>query len=180
MSKTSLFILTDGVEELEAIAPLDILRRAGVSCTVASQTERLSVVGRSQITIKADCLLEETIGEDYDLIVLPGGPGVAALRKDPRVIQLIEDQAKAEKLIGAICAAPLLLKDAGLLEDKSYTAHFTTADELPQIDEEAAVVVDENIITSRGAGTAIDFGLSLAVCLVGDKIAETICENIHY
>ncbi len=180
MSKTALFIVTDGVEELEAVAPLDILRRAGISCTLASQSDSIEILGKNDIKLTADCLLTDVSDNTYDLIVIPGGPGVFTLRKDQNVIELIKAQAEADKWVGAICAAPLLLKDAGLLENKSYTAHFTVADELPNIDEEATVIVDENIITSRGAGTAIDFGLSLVGLLTNDETAEDVCESIHY
>ena len=180
MSKSALFIFTDGLEELEAVAPLDILRRSGVTCTSASQTTNLEITGRNQIILKADCLLEDVLTQSFDLLVIPGGPGVFALRKDPRVIQIIQNHSESGKQVAAICAAPTLLKDAGILENKVYTAHFTVADELPEIIESAAVVVDGNVITSRGAGTAVEFGLKLAEILCGTELANEVAESIHY
>ena len=180
MSISALFIFTDGIEELEAIAPLDILRRSGITCTSASQSNQLSVTGRNQISLIADCLLDEALKNDYDLIVIPGGPGVGTLRKDLRVIQLIKKQAASGKTVAAICAAPTLLNDAGLLDNRSYTAHGTVADELPEIITSAAVVVDGNIITSRGAGTAVEFGLKLAELLTDEKTAKKVSDSIHF
>jgi len=165
---------------LEAIAPLDILRRSGVTCTAASQTGQLQVTGRNGISLMADCLLDSIAGQTFDLVVLPGGPGVAALRKDSRVIELIKAQASAGKPVAAICAAPIVLKDAGLLEGKAYTAHFTVADELPDIQTTQAVVVDGKVITSRGAGTAVEFGLKLAEILTGKEVSQDVARSIHF
>ena len=180
MGKSALFVFTDGLEELEAVAPLDILRRSGVECTVASQTGRLEVTGRNGITLKADCHFAAVSDKSFDLVVLPGGPGVHALRNTPTLLQVLQKQASDGKPLAAICAAPTVLHDAGLLEERSYTAHFTVADELPEIIEDAAVVVDGNIITSRGAGTAVEFGLTLAKILAGEDTAREVADSIHY
>jgi 4-methyl-5(b-hydroxyethyl)-thiazole monophosphate biosynthesis len=180
MNKSALFIFHNGLEELEAIAPLDILRRSGVQCTAASASGQLEVIGRNEITLKADCLLEEVLQREFDLIVIPGGPSVYTLRKDERVVELVKNQSALNKLVAAICAAPTILKNAGLLTDKAYTAHFTVGDELPNIQETRAVVVDGNIITSRGAGTAVEFGLKLAEILTGETASSEVAESIHY
>ena len=180
MGISALFVFTDGLEELEAVAPLDILRRCGVDCTVASQTGRLEVTGRNGITLKTDCHFEEVAHKAFDLVVLPGGPGVQALRNTPTLLQVLQNQATCGKPVAAICAAPTVLHDAGLLENKSYTAHFTVADELPEIIEDSAVVVDGNIITSRGAGTSVEFGLTLAKILTDEDTAKEVAASIHY
>ena len=180
MGKTALFVFADGLEELEAVAPLDILRRSGVDCTVASQTGSLEVTGRNGITLKADCHFEDVADKPFDLLVLPGGPGVHALRNTPALIEVLQKQASDGKPLAAICAAPTVLHDAGLLEGRSYTAHFTVADELPNIMEDSAVVVDDNIITSRGAGTAVEFGLTLAKILIGEDTAKEVADSIHF
>lgn len=180
MGKSALFVFTDGLEELEAVAPLDILRRSGVDCTVASQTGRLEVTGRNGITLKTDCHFDEVSDRSFDLVVLPGGPGVQALRDNPALIEVLKKQNSADKPLAAICAAPTVLHDAGLLEGRSYTAHFTVADELPKIIENSAVVVDGNIITSRGAGTAVEFGLTLAEILTGGESSREVAESIHH
>ncbi len=180
MAKSALFVFTDGLEELEAVAPLDILRRSGVDCTVASQTGSLEVTGRNGITLKTDCHFDEVAHNPFDLVVIPGGPGVQALRNTPTLIEVLKKQASAGKAIAAICAAPTVLQDAGLLQGRAYTAHFTVADELPEIIEDSPVVVDGNIITSRGAGTAVEFGLTLAKILTGRDSSRAVAESIHY
>lgn len=176
-AKSALFIIGDGVEELEAVAPIDLLRRAGVAVTVASITDDCAVTGRNDIVLKADGLLSDVSGT-FDAIVIPGGPGTKAVRADSKVIQLLKEQAQSGRLVAAICAAPTVLLDAGLLEGRRYTAHFGVAGELPAIMEDAPVVIDGNIVTSRGAGTALDFGLTLVELLCSESTADEIATSI--
>lgn len=180
MSSTALFIFHEGLEELEAIAPLDILRRAGVECTTASTETELEVTGKNGITLKADKLFEDIVDTSYHLVVIPGGPGVFPLRENSRVLEYVRNHAETGKPTAAICAAPLLLNDAGVLDGRAYTAHFTVADELPDIQSASAVVSDGHIITSRGAGTAVEFGLELAKRLTGTESSNAVAESIHY
>lgn len=177
--KTVLVILTDGFEEIEAIAPIDLLRRAGARVTLASCTDSLEVTGKCAVVMKVDTALDDCLANDYDLLVLPGGPGTFDLRKDERVLELVRSRHVAGLPQAAICAAPLILLDAGILEDKTYTAHFTCATELPEIREDLAVVEDGEIITSRGAGTAVAFGLRLVALLFGEEKANEIAASIH-
>jgi 4-methyl-5(b-hydroxyethyl)-thiazole monophosphate biosynthesis len=176
---TALTLLADGFEEIEAITPVDLLRRAGVEVTVASLADHRHVTGRSGITVHADAALSEIGDRLFDLLFLPGGPGVKNLRADPRVRAVVERHAAAGRQLAAICAAPTVLNASGLLEDRRYTAHFSVAAELPQIIADRRVVADGNIFTSRGAGTALDFGLLLVEKLVSaDKageVARAIC-----
>jgi 4-methyl-5(b-hydroxyethyl)-thiazole monophosphate biosynthesis len=181
MAKTVLTLLADGFEEIEATAPIDLLRRAEAEVTVASCSDILDVTGRSTITLRADTLLSH-IPEPlaFDLLVLPGGPAVFELRKRPEIIDLIRDFADTGKPIGAICAAPLLLLDAGVItSDSTCTAHGSTEEEIPQLSKSKAVVQDGQIITSRGAGTAVEFGLSLIKKLFGQEKANEIRASIH-
>lgn len=145
-AKTALVLLHEGVEEMEFVAPVDILRRGGVEVTVASCGPRLSITGRNAIQIKADLLLADALYSPqaiWDLLVIPGGPGVGPLRKNPLALEAV--RRHQGRLIGAICAAPLLLLEAGVLAaDGSaapYTAHPSTASELPAADAAQAVVV---------------------------------------
>ena len=174
-----LAILADGFEEIEATAPIDLLRRAGVRVVVAALGPAVAVVGRSGLTLLADTTLAEATRETFDLVFLPGGPGTKNLRGDPRVIALVQRQVGAQKPVAAICAAPTVLNDAGLLTDKHYTAHPSVAGELPAILADHAVVEDGLILTSRGAGTAVEFGLALVARLVStakaDEIRKSIC-----
>ncbi|OHE77282.1 MAG: protease [Verrucomicrobia bacterium RIFCSPLOWO2_12_FULL_64_8] len=174
-----LALLADGFEEIEFTAPVDLLRRAGVEVTVASLADNRHATGRSGITAHADATLAEIGDRLYDLLFLPGGPGVKNLRADSRVHATVKRHAAAGKWLAAICAAPTVLHDAGLLTGHRYTAHFSVAHELPAILADQRVVADGNILTSRGAGTAVDFGLLLVEKLVsGDKareVAGAIC-----
>ena len=172
--KTALVILADGFEEIEAVTPVDLLRRAGVGTTVASLGPDLLVTGKNQLRLKADALLDEAAGQPPDLLVLPGGPGVKHLRADARVLRMAREQYDAGRLIGAICAAPLVLLDAGILPGRRHTAHPSTAAEWPGDLSPERVVIDLPVITSRGAGTAVDFGLALLEHLLGKEPAEAV------
>jgi 4-methyl-5(b-hydroxyethyl)-thiazole monophosphate biosynthesis len=176
---TALALLADGFEEIEAVTPVDLLRRAAVEVTVASLAEHRHVTGRSGITVHADAALAEIGDRLFDLLLLPGGPGVKNLRADPLVAATVARHAAAGRLLAAICAAPTVLNAAGLLEGRRYTAHYSVAGELPEIITDRRVVVDGSIVTSRGAGTSIDFGLMLVEKLVSlDKareVARSIC-----
>lgn len=177
--KQCLVILHDGVEEMEAIAPIDILRRGNVEVTVASREFHLLVKGRNGIMLKAEVSLDEALKTDYDCIVVPGGPGIKKVRTDRRVLQALQKQHEKNRWIAAICAAPLVLKDAELLSGKRYTGHASISNELPDLDT-AAVVVDDKIVTSRGAGTATAFALKLLECLAGESVADEVARSIEY
>jgi len=171
---TVLAILPEGFEEIEAVTPIDLLRRAGAKVTVAALNPTAHVTGRCELTMHADTTLGKAGGETYDLIFLPGGPGVLNLRGDSRVRELVQHQAAAGRWLAAICAAPTVLNDAGLLEGRRYTAHFSVAKELPHILKDERVVVDGKIVTSRGAGTSLDFGLKLVEVLFSAEKAREI------
>jgi 4-methyl-5(b-hydroxyethyl)-thiazole monophosphate biosynthesis len=177
--KTVLIILTDGFEEIEGVAPIDLLRRAGAQVTLASCTDSLEVTGKCAVVIKAEVFLDDCLDNDFDLLVLPGGPGTFDLRKDERVLELVQSRHAKGLPQAAICAAPLILLDAGILNGKTYTAHFTCSEELPELREDLAVVEDEEIITSRGAGTAVAFGRRLVALLFGEEKANEIAASIH-
>ena len=179
-NKKALVILVDGVEELEAVAPIDCLRRAGAAVTVASLTDNREVVGRNGIRLVADTSLGQAGEILYELVVIPGGPGHTALADSPVVVEILRQHAEADRLIGSICAGPLVLKAAGLLEGRAYTSHPTTGAELPERDSAKPVVRDGNIITSQGAGTAIDFGLALVEALVDQKTSLQVAASICY
>ncbi len=171
---TVLVILPEGFEEIEAITPIDLLRRAGAEVTIAALTENIHVTGRSNIIVHADTFLASVRTETFDLVMLPGGPGVINLRSDPRVAELVRQQASAGRWLGAICAAPSVLHAAGLLEGRRYTAHFSVAKELQHTLSDERVVVDGKLITSRGAGTALDFGLALVEHLFSAQKASEV------
>lgn len=174
----SLIILPESFEELETVAPIDLLRRAGVTVTVAALTACPFVVGRSGIALRPETTLAAVFHQDFDLLLLPGGPGVRHLRADPRVRELVLRQHKRNALLAAICAAPTVLHDAGLLTGRRFTAHPSVASELPHLLAHEKVVRDGNIITSRGAGTAIEFGLALVSALQGSDASSKVSQAI--
>lgn len=168
-----LVILPDGFEEIEAVTPIDLLRRAGALVTIAALSGELNVTGRSGLTLLADVTLASLGDEVPDCLLIPGGPGVRHLRADPRVRARVLAQQAARRWIAAICAAPTVLHDAGVLAGRRHTAHSSVASELPHLVAGERVVIDGHIITSRGAGTALDFGLVLVEKLFStEKTAE--------
>ncbi|MBI3885653.1 MAG: DJ-1/PfpI family protein [Opitutae bacterium] len=176
---TVLTILAEGFEEIEAFAPVDLLRRAGVEVTVATLAENRHATGRSGITAHGDVALSAVQDQWFDLVFLPGGAGVKHLRADARVSALVRRHHAEGRWLAAICAAPVILHDCGLLGGRRYTAHPSVADELPEILHGERVVTDGNITTSRGAGTASDFGLHLAALLTSpakaNEVGKAIC-----
>lgn len=175
---TVLAILADGFEEIETVTPIDLLRRAGVTVTLAALGEGIHATGRCGLTLHADTNLESVRSQSFDCLFLPGGPGVKLLRSNPRVRELVLRQHRAGGWLAAICAAPAVLHDAGLLAGKRYTAHFSMAAELPQIQSAERCVVDGHILTSRGAGTAQDFGLLMIEKLVSPQKAAEVSAAI--
>ncbi len=176
--KRVLCILADGFEEIEAVTPIDLLRRAGVEVVIASATSVHQLTGRSGIRLEADEVLGKHSPFEFDMLLLPGGPAVKALREDFRISTLIKDFAEQGKFVCAICAAPLLLKDAGLLESKAFTCHFSALPELPEAQTAERVIEDDRIITSRGAGTSLDFALTLVRRLCGEEKSNEVREAI--
>jgi 4-methyl-5(b-hydroxyethyl)-thiazole monophosphate biosynthesis len=176
MKKSVLCLLVDGFEEIETVTPVDVLRRAGIKVTIAALTAK-TATGKQGISLEADAMLDDLDASDFDLLLIPGGPGVAALRNDGRPAKLAAQFASKHKPVAAICAAPLVLLDAGLLEGKNFTAYHSVREELGGgLDDR--VVVDDQIITSRGAGTALDFSLAIVKHLLDTKAATDIAEEI--
>lgn len=174
--KRVLCILENGFEEIETVTPVDLLRRAGIEVVMAGiSSDR--VTGRSGISLQADARLEEIELADFDMLFLPGGPAVAELRKNPWIVEMIRKFDVSGKKIAAICAAPLLLHDAGVLQGKNFTSHFSTLAELPASNGER-LSEDANLITSRGAGTALEFGLAMVKQLVGEIAADEVSAAI--
>jgi 4-methyl-5(b-hydroxyethyl)-thiazole monophosphate biosynthesis len=175
---TVLALLAEGFEEIELVAPVDLMRRAGIEVTVASLGWNLDVTGRNGMAIKADKTLAAAGARTFDCLFLPGGPGVARMRSDLRVAGTVRRHVAADSWIAAICAAPTVLADAGLLEGRRYTAHFSVAKELPAILADQRIVEDGRVLTSRGAGTAFDFGLLLVQKLTSEAKSQEIASSV--
>lgn len=178
MKKRVLCLLVPGFEEIEVIAPVDLLRRADAEVILASIKGEKLVSGRCGVIVQADAPLAEVAGQSFDLLFIPGGPGVKTMREEGRAAKLAKEFSQGGRLVAAICAAPTVLADAGLLEGRRFTAHFSVHGELPQALSNERVVIDRNLITSRGAGTAVEFGLALVQELFGEVKAKQIAGAI--
>ncbi|HFI0672329.1 TPA: DJ-1 family glyoxalase III [Streptococcus suis] len=161
-------LFAEGFEEIEALVPVDIFRRAGFQCDMIGLSA-IEVNGSHAITISVDKLFNGDLSE-YDLIVLPGGmPGSTNLRDDDRLIAELQKAVANGKWVAAICAAPIVLDKAGLLENRNYTCFPGKENDIQSgIHLTDTVVVDGQIITSRGAGTSFDFAYKLVELLGGD------------
>ena len=152
--------LAEGFEEIEAIAVIDVLRRANIKVDVVGIEDEI-VAGRNGVKILCDKIITDVKPDDYDGIVLPGGnPGYKNLENSQQVINLIKAYNSRGKLIAAICASPTILEKIGVLEGKKATCYPAMKDKLKNYVDER-VVVDKNVITSQGPGTAIEFALEI-------------------
>ena len=170
--KKALIVLADGFEEIEAIAVFDVLKRAGVLVTLAG-LQKETVQSARGIKLTANILFKSA-GDDFDALVLPGGgEGAKNLSRSDKLANCIKKMNEEGKIIAAICASPVVvLSPTGILSGKKVTCYPSHKNELPKtvtfLNEE--VVVDSNIITSQGPGTATLFGLKLAELLVGEEV----------
>lgn len=177
----ALVILHPRFEEIEAITPMDLLSRAGVEVVSASTSSDRFVTGRSSITLQADTLFSQIADEAFDAILLPGGPGIQAIRKHAQLCNRLQRQHTEGKWIACICAAPLLLHDSGLLQEEThYTCHPSAEEELGRSAKTDEVVIDSPILTARGAGNSLEFGLQLIAQLCNPAKAEAIAASICY
>jgi len=166
--KSVLIPLAPGFEDMEAVTLIDLLRRAGIEVVTAGLTAGL-IEGSRGVRVQPDTTLDEVMTRDFDMIALPGGmPGAENLKNDARVLALLRRLGQAGKYTAAICAAPMALAAAGLLEGHRATSFPGFLANLPNtIALPDPVVVDGKVATSRGPGTAMDFGLTLIELLAG-------------
>ena len=175
-------LVADGFETIECLTVVDVLRRGGVRVDLVSIMTTRDAVSSQQIDITCDYTMTEVDFADYDYVVLPGGmPGTLNLENSEGVQRLIDTAARQGALLGAICAAPSILGHKGLLNGKTavcfpgFEKDLTGA--VPGTEE---TVRDGNIITSRGAGSAVSFGLKLVEALYGEKQAEELGKTIQW
>ena len=174
---------TEGVEEIELIAVIDLLRRADIEVCAAS-LDGEAVLGRSAITILPDARLSAVMHEVWDMVILPGGlPNAFLLRDDANVKVVVERLRDERKSIAAICAAPMALAAYGITAGKRVTSYPSCQDEMEKLQPSSvyvdeAVVEDDFLTTSRGPGTSIAFALRLIAKLCGTEKAEEIRQSI--
>jgi 4-methyl-5(b-hydroxyethyl)-thiazole monophosphate biosynthesis len=174
-----LVLLASGFEEIEAITVIDILRRAEINVTIAGIDTEF-VTGSHDITVKCDIGLAGIESEQYSGIFLPGGqPGSNNLKANTHVLKLIQEFSQENKLIAAICAAPIVLYEAGIIKNRQVTSYPSEKEKFVNCTYlEKNVVRDGNIITSRGVGTAIEFALSLVEIIRGRASKEDLAKRI--
>jgi 4-methyl-5(b-hydroxyethyl)-thiazole monophosphate biosynthesis len=168
--------LANGCEELEAVTIIDLLRRAGIEVVTAGLGAGPVTASRGVVLVP-DRELDDVLDDDFDMVALPGGlPGADHLDADPRIHALLQRMAEQDRYTAAICAAPKVLLNAGLLDGHKATAYPGVIDGRMAADSQLladAVVSDGKVVTSRGPGTAMDFALTLIETLLGaDKRRE--------
>lgn len=181
MSKAAIFFGT-GYEEIEALTVVDILRRGEITADMVSITGEREVTGSHGITVKMDKLFEEVDFDETDIIVLPGGmPGTKNLEAYKPLMDKVDEFYREDKYIAAICAAPSIFGHKGILKGKKacsnpgFESHLEGAD----VKQEPAVV-DGHVITSRGMGTAIPFGLAILAQFAGEEAAEQMRQKLVF
>ena len=173
----ALIIISNGMEECEALVTYDLLYRAGIETDLVGLDRE--VVSSHNVTVKAHRHIDEVKMDDYDCLILPGGmPGTLNLEKDERVQKLIDDSLAKDKYIAAICAAPSILIHRGLLKDHRFTCFPGFENGL--IPAEKKAVQDGRIITGKGMGAAVEFAHLIITNLVGKDKADEILQKIQY
>ncbi|MFQ3573859.1 MAG: DJ-1 family glyoxalase III [Thermodesulfovibrionales bacterium] len=174
-----MILLANGFEEVEAMAVIDVLRRAEIKIVVAGLSAEYVESARG-VRVIPDTTIETIKADDYDILILPGGiPGTDNLNADERVKTLVLDFSKKGKLTGAICAAPSILAGLGLLDGKTVTSYPTYREKLGNVDyREDKVVEDGNILTSRGPATALCFALAIVKRLAGRSKADELKQKM--
>ena len=182
MSKKVYIFLADGFEDIEGLTVVDLMRRAGITITTVSIKNTKQITTSHGITMFTDQTFVETDFTDADMLVLPGGqPGTTNLGAFAPLTDLLKNFYNNGGKIAAICAAPTVFAQIGLLHGKKATAYPSCMDGLGDaVRLEDNVVVDGNITTSRGLGTAIDFSLSLISQFLGQEKADQIAESVVY
>ena len=179
MTARALISVADGVEDLECVTLIDVLRRAEVEVVVASIESRRMITCARGTRLTADTMLVDVLAQPFDLIVLPGGmPGAQHLAEHEPLAERVREQAKAGKLFAAICAAPAIaLQQYGVLRQRRMTCYPAFSDRLSGCEfVDQPVVVDGNCITSQGPGTALAFALTLVEQLCGKAVRKQVAE----
>jgi len=172
--KTAFVFLASGFEEIEAMSIIDVLRRGEVNTVTVSITGDKSVKGAHNVEVIADEIFADVDFSNGDMLVLPGGmPGTNNLNAHDGLKAVISEYNNQGKYIAAICAAPLVFGEMGLLKGKKATCYPSFESRLigAEVTETERVVVDSNVVTSRGPGTAIEFALQLVEILVSKEVA---------
>lgn len=175
-------LLTNGFEETEAVTVIDLLRRADIQIKTVSMMDDRQVYGAHGIAVESDILFKEGNFESCAMLILPGGmPGTTNLCNSKPLKEVLEDFKARNKPVAAICAAPMVLGQMGMLEDREATIYPGMEEHLiGAIARDARVVVSKNIITAKGPGTAVDFALAIISYIKGATVEMSIRDDIVY
>lgn len=173
MSKKIFLMLATGFELIEAMAPLDILRRAGLDILTVSTVENsLEVESAQKVKVLADIKIDDINSGEGIMVIIPGGfPGYINLRSNSKVIDIVKEYLSDEnKYVGAICGGPTVLGLNNLISDYKFTCHFSVKDEMNSDNyNHCETITDRNLITAPGAGKSLEFGFALAEKLVDEE-----------
>lgn len=171
--------LTDGFEEIEAVTLIDVLRRGGVHVVAAALAPNLEVEGAHGMILHADALFAEVASAEYDALVLPGGPGTENMRRCEALLERVRRQKAEGRLLAAICAAPLVLAAAGVLEPgRRVTCYPSCAVGLDRPCAGVPVVVDGRLVTGQAPGAALAFALAVLGALKGEAVAKQVADGL--
>lgn len=166
--------LAEGVEEMEAVIAIDVLRRAGFTVVTAGLQAGPLTASRG-VRLLPDTTLDAVRALDFDALVLPGGKGVALLKQDARVLDAVRALHAAGRWVCAVCAAPLVVQEAGILVGRRVTCFPGVAAQLTATARlNDRVVVDDKLITSQGAGTSLEFALAIVRAVGGEELARRV------
>lgn len=180
MNKVIYLFLADGFEESEALTTVDVLRRANLKVRTVSVTDSLTVRGAHGISVISDTLFSNCSFEKVKALVLPGGmPGAETLGKHKGLTELLQKYKDSEVILAAICAAPMVLGQLGILQDKKAVVYPGFESKLKGAEiQNSLVVSDDNIITAKGPAAAFPFALTLAEKLAGKETANQIRKDM--
>ena len=172
-----MIIVNNGLEECEALVTYDLLYRAGIETDLVGFTPE--IISSHKVTFKANRLLDELHGDDYDCLILPGGmPGTLNLENDERVQKLIDQFVESDKYVCAICAAPSILLHKGLLNDKHFVCY--PGFENGHVPAHAKAIRDGKFITGKGLGAAFEFAYEIISVLISEEKAKEVLDKTQY
>lgn len=180
MSKRVLVVLADGFEEVEALAPVDVLSRAGAQVVLAGLYDTCAT-GSHNVKVETDILISQAELDSYDAVVIPGGmPGALNLAANNDVSKRILNHYSNGKIVAAICASPaVVFGPLGILENRRAVCYPGMEKQCPDVNfSEERVCVDANVITARGAGCAMEFGLEIVRALFGSEVSNNIAKSM--
>ena len=175
-------LLGDGFEEMEALAPIDLLRRAGIAISsVSLYDDRLTVTGGHGVVFTADVTIRQIANEIPDMVILPGGlGGVKEISASKEALELVQRTFEQNRYVAAICAAPTILQSMGILNGRKATCYPSMQKDLGDSLCPAPLCVDGKLVTAQAAGTAMDFALLLIEFLSGKEKADQVAASIYH